>query len=61
MGKLSISLPDGLGPQTLNEYKSALRDALQWLQQHPSETPTTVAHRFDLLENNVRKALVGDL
>ena len=57
MGKVKLNLPDGLGPQTPNEHKIALRDALAWLQQNPLETPLTAARRVGLLEDTVRKAV----
>jgi hypothetical protein len=57
MGKVKLGLPEGLGPQTPNEHKLAMRDALAWLQQHPLETPLTAAQRFGLLKDTVRKAV----
>ena len=58
MGKVKLNLPEGLGPQTPNEHKTALRNALTWLQQNPLETPLTAARRFGLLADTVRKAVV---
>jgi hypothetical protein len=57
MGKVKINLPEGLGPQTPNEHKIAMRHALALLQQDPSETPLTAARRFGLLEDTVRRAV----
>src|SRR5271168_2062245 len=57
MGKVKLDLPEGLGPQTPNEHKLAMREALDWLQQHPLESPITAARRFGLNDSTVRKAV----
>jgi hypothetical protein len=57
MAKLKLDLPEGLGPQTPSEHKQAMRDALQWLQEHPLEKPYMAARRFGLKENTVRIAV----